>query len=172
MTPQEIRDCIYARLDALGVVYRTIDHPSAASLEECASIRRQLGAMVCRNYFLTTKSRKHWRLCIARPEARLRTSDLSKQAGTPRLSFAGEDDLFEKLHVHPGSVSPMGLIFGEAAEVGVLVDAALRDEKELAFHPCDNTQTLAMSAKDFFEVFLPAAGKEPQWVEFHDFQAL
>lgn len=170
MTAQEIRDSIYTRLDALKIAYRTVEHPPAASLEECAAVAERLGAMVCRNYFLTTKSRRHWRLCIARPEVRLRTSDLSKQAETPRLSFAGEDDLMEKLRVRPGSVSPMGLIFDEAAEVRVLVDAALREQRELAFHPCDNTQTLAMSAEDFFEVFLPAVGKEPQWVEFHDFQ--
>ena len=52
----------------------------------------------------------------------------------------------------------------------LLKDAgALLAETELAFHPCDNTQTLAMGAQDFFDVFLPAVGHAPRFVEIHDF---
>ena len=39
----------------------------------------------------------------------------------------------------------------------------------LAFHPCDNTMTVAMSGGDFFDVFLPAVGVAPTFVEIHDF---
>ena len=169
MDNEDVRAAVYAYLDGLGVAYRTASHPPAAGIGECAAVGERLGAVVCKNYFLTTKSRKHWCLCVVRPEARLRTADVSKQVGTPRLSFAGEDDLMEKLRVRPGSVSPMGLIFDSAAEVRVLVDSGLRALDALAFHPCDNTQTLAMASKDFFGVFLPAVGKAAEWVEIHDF---
>jgi Ala-tRNA(Pro) deacylase len=73
------------------------------------------------------------------------------------------------LNTRPGSVSPMGLLFDGAADVRLLVDSALWAQKELAFHPCDNTATLAMSSKDFFEIFLPAVGKKAEPVEIHDF---
>lgn len=166
MNESDVRGAVYARLDALGVAYRVARHAPAASIDDCAEIGRRLGATVCKNYFLTTKSRRVYCLCVARPEVRLRTSDLSRQAGTPRLSFAGEDALAAMLRARPGSVSPMGLWFDSENRVRLLVDEALRGAGDLAFHPCDNVETLAMSAVDFFERFLPATGHFPQFVTF------
>ena len=164
-----IRAAVYARLAALGIPYRRVRHAPAASLDECASVSRALGAVVCKNYFLTTKSKKHYCLCVVRPEARLRTADISKQVDSPRLTFAGEEELFSMLRERPGSVSPFGLIFDSAAPVRLLMDSALAKLPELAFHPCDNTETLALSTRDFLEKFLPSVGKTPEWVEIHVF---
>lgn len=166
-----LRAAVYARLDALGIPYRRVRHAPAASLDECASVSKTLGAVVCKNYFLTTKSKKHYCLCVVRPEARLRTADISKQVDSPRLTFAGEDELFSMLCERPGSVSPFGLIFDSAAPVRLLMDSALAQLPELAFHPCDNTETLAVSTRDFLEKFLPGVGKEPEWVEIHNFMS-
>ena len=74
--------------------------------------------------------------------------------------------LFGRLRCHGGSASPLGLIFPEAKGVGLIVDSALRDVPTLAFHPCDNTKTVAMSAGDFFGVFLPKTGVVAVDVEF------
>lgn len=164
-----LRAAVYARLDALGIPYRRVRHAPAASLDECASVSRALGAVVCKNYFLTTKSKRHYCLCVVRPEARLRTADISKQVDSPRLTFADEEELFSMLRERPGSVSPFGLIFDSAAPVRLLMDSALAKLPELAFHPCDNTETLALSTRDFLEKFLPSVGKVPEWVEIHDF---
>lgn len=164
-----LRAAVYARLDALDIPYRRVRHAPAASLDECASVSQMLGAVVCKNYFLTTKSKKHYCLCVVRPEARLRTADISKQVDSPRLTFADEGELFSMLRERPGSVSPFGLIFDSAAPVRLLMDSALAELPELAFHPCDNTETLALSTRDFLEKFLPCVGKVPEWVEIHDF---
>lgn len=160
---------IYAFLDGLGVAYRAAEHAPAATMADCADIDRRLGALTPKNIFLTTKNQRNFYLCITRPDARFRTADISKQAGSSRLSFAPEEMLFARLRAHGGSASPLGLIFPEAREVRLLADAALRREAALAFHPCDNTQTIAMSGDDFFGKFLPAAGVEPRFVEIHDF---
>ena len=160
---------VFARLDAMGIEYKFIEHAAVHTIEECAATDALLDSVTVKNYFLTTKNRKRFYLCLVRPEARFRTSDISRQAGTSRLSFAGEADLFALLRVRPGAVSPMGLLFDEAREVGLLVDRALADMDRLAFHPCDNTCTLAMRGADFFGRFLPAAGHVPQFVEVHDF---
>jgi len=73
------------------------------------------------------------------------------------------------LRVHPGAVSPMGLMFDGERQVRLLVDSGLRDVEKIAFHPCDNTCTLAMTAADFFDKFLPGIGCTPFFVEIHDF---
>ena len=45
------------------------------------------------------------------------------------------------------------------------MDRALRDEARLIFHPCVNTASVAMSTRDFLEVFLPAVRKTPVFIE-------
>ena len=160
---------VYARLDALGISYVSMEHAPAMTIEDCLENDKSLGGVTAKNYFLTTKNQKNFFLCLVRPEARFKTSDISKQVGSSRLSFGNEDQMQELLHVHPGSVSPMGLMFDGENRVRLLVDAGLKEIEKIAFHPCDNTQTLVMKTADFFDVFLPAVQHEPTFVEIHDF---
>ena len=158
-------EAVYAFLDGLGIAYRVAAHAPAYTMADCAAIDATFGALMVKNIFLTTKSRKRYWLCITRPDARFHTSDISKQVGSPRLSFAPEDMLFARLRCHGGSASPLGLIFPEARGVGLIVDKALYTVETLAFHPCDNTRTVAMAGRDFFGRFLPETGAEVVNVE-------
>ena len=156
-------------LEGLGIPCRLLEHAPTATMEACAAVDQALHALTPKNIFLTTKNGRRFYLCLTRPEARFRTADISKQAGSSRLSFAPEDKLFEHLRCHGGSASPLGLIFDAEKSVHLLVDAALRDVQALAFHPCDNTLTLAMGGGDFFGKYLTSLGIEPLFVEIHDF---
>ena len=158
-------DEVYAFLDRLGIEYRVAGHAPAFTMEDCAEVDRRLGALTVKNIFLTTKNRRHFYLCLARPDARFHTADVSKQVGSSRLSFAPEEMLFGHLRCHGGSASPLGLIFPEARGVGLIVDSTLRGQPVLAFHPCDNTRTVAMAGADFFGKFLPAVGVEAAEVD-------
>jgi len=160
---------VYARLDEMGISYVSMEHAPAHTIEDCLENDRQLGGVTAKNYFLTTKNQKNFYLCLVRPEARFKTSDISKQVNSSRLSFGTEEQMTGLLRVHPGSVSPLGLLFDNENRVRLLVDSGLREIEKIAFHPCDNTQTLVMKTVDFFEVFLPGAGHEPTFVEIHDF---
>ena len=160
---------VYARLDAMGIQYKSMEHAPAMTIGDCLENDKALGGVTAKNYFLTTKNQKNFYLCLVRPEARFRTSDISKQVASSRLSFGTEAQMQELLRVHPGSVSPMGFLFDPENRVRLLVDAGLAQVEKIAFHPCDNTQTLVMDSKDFFDVFLPGVGHEPIFVEIHDF---
>ena len=156
-------------LDALGIRYRISEHAPTATMAACAEIDGELHALTPKNIFLTTKNGRRFYLCLTRPEARFRTADISRQAGSSRLSFAPEDRLYDLLKCHPGAASPLGLIFDRDHAVSLLIDSALLDTPSLAFHPCDNTLTLAMSGADFFDQYLPAVEAVPVYVEIHDF---
>lgn len=160
---------VYAYLDSLGIAYQKVGHEAVFTIQECAPIDDLLHAVVAKNYFLATKHRDRFYLCLVRPDVRFKSVDISRQIGSTRLSFGPEDALERLLRVHPGAVSPMGLIFDTEKQVQLLVDSGLKQERRIAFHPCDNTQTLAMGAQDFFDVFLPAVGHAPRFVEVHDF---
>lgn len=161
----EIAQTVLSALEGMGIRYRLSAHAPTATMEACAEIDRALGALTPKNIFLTTKNRKRHYLCLARPEARFVTSDVSRQAGSSRLSFAPEEALQALLRCRSGAASPLGLIFDAERRVGLLVDRALLGCPTLAFHPCDNTLTAAMDAEDFFGSFLTEVGVEPVFVD-------
>ncbi len=156
---------ILARLSALGIAYDWCEHPAAHTIEDCQWAEQRLNARVPKNLFLAPRNLSAHYLCVVRGDASFRTADISKQIGSSRLSFGPEEDL-RLLRTFPGAISPLGLMFPEAAPVRLLVDERLLEAPRLAFHPNDNTRTLAMSGGDFFTVFLPATGHSPKWVTF------
>lgn len=160
---------VFERLAAMGIGFRQMSHPEAATMEACRAVEAAFDAVMPKNIFLTPRNGSAYYLLITRPNARYKTSDISKQLGSARLSFAPADRLYEYLRCTPGAITPMGLMFDEGRVVKLAVDSALRDAETLAFHPCINTMSLAMSGRDFFEKYLPAIGWEPTFVEIHDF---
>ena len=160
---------VYAKLDELGISYETVAHPPVMTIEDCLENDKKLGAVTAKNFFLATKNMKNFYLCLTRPNARFKSSDISKQLGSARLHFGPEEYLEQFLKLKPGAVSPMGLIFDEGRNVRLVVDSALLQTEKLAFHPCINTETLAMRTEDFFGKFLPGIGSGAQLVEIHDF---
>lgn len=160
---------VYEYLNALGIEYESVTHPPVETIADCLENDHRLGAVTAKNYFLCTKNLKNFYLCLTRPNARFKSGDISAQLGSARLHFAPEEYMEAFLHLKPGSVSPMGLIFDEEHRVRLAVDLRLKDAKKLAFHPCINTQTLAMQTTDFFEKFLPSIGCDVCWIEIHDF---
>ena len=69
------------------------------------------------------------------------------------------------LHTHPGAVSPMGLIFPEAAPVRLLCDRSLTALPAIAFHPLTPAASLWMPADAFFRRFLPLTGHEVTFLD-------
>lgn len=69
------------------------------------------------------------------------------------------------LHISPGSVSVMGLMHDTECRVQLLIDRDLLEGEFFGCHPCMNTSSIRLRMKDLLEVFLPAVGHEPLYVE-------
>lgn len=69
------------------------------------------------------------------------------------------------LHISPGSVSVMGLMHDREHRVQLLIDREILQGEFFGCHPCVNTSSLRLRLKDLLEVFLPAVGHEPLYVE-------
>ena len=165
----KIADEVFARLEKMGIEFQRAEHDAAATMADCRKVEEILHAVMPKNIFLCPRRKSCYWLLLARPDARYKTSDISKQLGVSRLSFAPEEELHAFLRTFPGAITPLGLMFDREKRVQLAVDAALRDAGRLAFHPCDNTKSVAMTGTDFFGKYLPALGVEPVFVEIHDF---
>ena len=159
---KEIR--CYDFLDNLGIDYQRIDHEPAATMEICAEIDKTLGATICKNLLLCNRQCTTFYLLMLPGEKNFRTSVLSKEIGSSRLSFADAKYMEEFLDITPGSVSVLGLMNDHGNRVQLLIHEDVLKGKFVGCHPCINTSSLRLKTADLMEKIIPAMGHEPQLV--------
>ena len=159
---KEIRS--YDLLDKLGVQYQRIDHEAAMTMEACAEIDRVLDATICKNLLLCNRQCTSFYLLMIPGDKVFKTSELSKQIGSSRLSFAKPEYMEQFLDITPGSVSVLGLMNDKENHVQLLIDEDVLKGEYFGCHPCINTSSLRLRTKDLMETIIPAMGHEPRIV--------
>lgn len=160
--PKEQR--CYELLDSLGVEYARVDHEHADTIEACHEIESSLGALICKNLFLTNRQQTEFYLLLMPGDKPFKTKLLSKQLGTARLSFASPEHMEQYLDITPGSVSVLGLM-NDGGKVHLVIDRDLLKDEFIGCHPCINTSTLRLRTEDVIGKLLPAVGHEYSLVE-------
>lgn len=156
---------VYSLLNKLGIQYQTLCHEAAHTMEQCAEVEKVLGAPICKNLFLCNRQQTQFYLVMLPGGKVFKTKQITSQLGCARLSFAGEEHMVNLLHIHPGAVSPMGLMNDTEKKVMLVIDKDLFNNDIFGCHPCVNTASLKLSLKELVEIFLPAVGHEHRVVE-------
>ena len=159
---KEIR--CYDFLDNLGIDYQRIDHDAAATMEICAEIDKTLGATICKNLLLCNRQCTSFYLLMIPGDKNFRTSVLSKEIGSSRLSFADAKYMEDFLDITPGSVSILGLMNDHGNRVQLLIDEEVLQGEYIGCHPCINTSSLRIKTADMVSKIIPALGHEPRLV--------
>lgn len=167
--PEEL--ACYDLLDSLGILYDRVDHAHADTIEACHEVEKVLGWPVCKNLFLCNRQKTQYYLLMLEGDKVFKTKDLSKQLGVARLSFAGTEDMVEMLHVHPGSVTVLGLHNDAENKVQLVIDRPIYEGRLVSCHPCISTSTLTMTREDMLEKLLPAIHHAPIVVDLPDPEA-
>ena len=151
---KEIR--VYDLLDRLGICYEQVDHEAAMTMEACHAADEAMGTKMCKNLLLCNRQQTDFYLLMLPGEKVFKTSVLSKQIGSSRLSFAGGEHMERLLDITPGSLSVLGLMNDREMEVRLLIDRDLLGEDFIGVHPCVNTSSLKLRLSDLLEKILPA----------------
>ena len=159
---KEIR--CYDLLDKLGVEYQRIDHEAAMTMEACVEIDKVLDATICKNLLLCNRQATAFYLLMIPGDKQFKTSVLSKEIGSSRLSFAKPEYMLEYLDITPGSVSVLGLMNDREHRVQLLIDEDVLKGEFFGCHPCINTSSLRLKTSDLMEKIIPAMGHEPRIV--------
>ena len=162
---KEIR--VYDKLDELGIEYYRVDHIPLDTMEACEAVEREnvlAPATICKNLFLCNRQETRFFLLMMVADKKFKTSIVSKQIGTARLSFGSAENMERFLDITPGSMSVMGLMNDTEHRVELLIDEDILAGEYFGCHPCINTTSMRLKVKDLLEKFLPA-------VE-HDFTAV
>lgn len=155
---------VYHFLKGLSIPFLRIDHAPVHTMEDCQAIDAALGGEICKNLFLCNQQKTRFYLLMIQADKSFKTKDISRQLGISRLSFGTPEHMQRLLHVSPGAVSPMGLLFDSAKDVRLLMDSDLQREESLGCHPCVNTASIRMAMADFLNLYLPATGHAPTFV--------
>ena len=160
---KEIR--CYDLLDRLGVEFQRIDHEAAMTMEACVEIDKVLDATICKNLLLCNRQCTAFYLLMIPGDKVFKTSVLSKEIGSSRLSFAKPEYMLEYLDITPGSVSVLGLMNDHDHHVELLMDEDVLKGEYFGCHPCINTSSLRLLTRDLMEKILPAVHHSPRIVE-------
>lgn len=160
--PKEIR--CYDLLDRLGVEYQRIDHEAAMTMEACAAIDEALNAVICKNLLLCNRQCTVFYLLMIPGDKSFKTSVLSKEIGSSRLSFAAPEYMEKFLDITPGSLSVLGLMNDKENQVQLLIDEDVLKGAYFGCHPCINTSSLRIATRDLMESILPALNHQPRIV--------
>ena len=159
---KEIRT--YDFLDSLGVTYQRIDHEPAMTMEVCADIDAALEATICKNLLLCNRQCTAFYLLMIPGSKHFKTTELSHQIGSSRLSFAAPEYMEAFLDITPGSLSILGLMNDKEKKVQLLIDEDVLKGEFVGMHPCINTSSLRLTTDDLVNRVIPAMGHEPRVV--------
>ena len=160
LDPQQL----FARLDALGIAHRTVEHPPVFTVEQAKALRGDLPGHHIKNLFLRNRKEEMW-LVVALEDRAVDLKRLGEVLGAGKLSFGSPDRLRRTLGVEPGSVTPLALANDTAGAVRLALDRGLADGQPVNAHPLVNTMTTALSLDGLHRLFA-ATGHEPRWLDF------
>ena len=161
--PKEVR--VYDFLDALGISFERVDHEAAMTMEACLEVDAALEATMCKNLMLCNRQCTDFYILLLPGDKKFKTSVLSKQIGSSRLSFADGQYMESFLDITPGSLSVLGLMNDKENRVQLLIDKDVLTGEYIGVHPCVNTASLKLRTSDLVEKIIPAMGHEPTYVE-------
>lgn len=144
-------------LAELGIEYERFEHEPAETMEICRRVAGGTGLRHCKNLFLTNKRGTEFYLVLLGDDKRFRTSSVSRQLGSSRLSFATEAQLESILGLTEGSVSITGLLNDKNHIVHPALDGDLLKREKLLIHPNINTASLAIGTRDILK-FIASLG--------------
>ena len=146
--PAYDRATLLAKLDAMGIETRTVEHEAVATVEESSGVHRDLAGAHTKNLFVKDKKGRLF-LVVVPAHARVDLKKLHAAIGAQgRVSFGRPEQLWECLGVRPGSVTVFAVVNDRTGWVTTVLDEEIADADTVCGHPLENTATTAIAQHD------------------------
>lgn len=157
---------IYEYLDKLGIWYEVSEHEAVFNMEELAKLNLPYEGCDAKNLFVRDDKKSCYYLITVCGDKRVDLKDFKEKNNTRRLTFCSESDLFDKLNLTPGSVTPFGLLNDKECLVKFYLDKDLflNNDSIIGIHPNDNTATVWIKSIDLINI-IKTHGNEVNIVE-------
>lgn len=137
----------------LGIDYTLVRHIAIFSRADEEKVKDiDFKGEICKNLFLKDKKNNRFYLVSLPVFKRADLKKISDEINSHRLSFGNEEELWEKLHIKPGSVSILNVIGAPNTDVTFVIDKEIMGYDNVSFHPNDNTASIAFSPKNIEKI--------------------
>lgn len=146
---QEVLDVF----DRLNIKYDLVRHPAIFNREDEELVKNiKFGGKCCKNLFVKDKKANKFYLVSLPVDKRANLKLISDEIRCSRFSFGNEVELWDKLHIKPGSVSILNVIGAPDTDVTFVIDEDILSYENVSFHPNDNTASIAFSPNDIEKI--------------------
>jgi Ala-tRNA(Pro) deacylase len=149
---QNRRERVFALLDKFGIQYEIVEHAAMFSAADNELHEQDINATIFKNLFLRNKDKSRYYLYSLPIIKRADLAALANTISETRFSFGNENELWEKLRIRPGSVSPLNVIDAPETDVEILIDREIFACGRFGIHPNDNTATVILSPEDLLKI--------------------
>ena len=151
---------LIAHLAGIGIDAPVVPYPAHSSIEAGKRLRGDLPGTFTKNLLLKDKKGLLF-FVTAFEDTDIDLKSLHTKIGAQgRLGFASADLMAERLHVTPGTATPLGLINDTENTITLVVDDTLAGAEQLNFHPMNHNESIGLSWSQF-GTFLASCGREP-----------
>lgn len=143
---------IYAYLNKKNIKYEVTNHESVYTMEELSNIYVPYPGGDAKNLFLKDDKKKTYYLITVKGDKRVDLKEFRNKNNTRSLSFASSTELFNKMKLMPGSVTPLGLLNNVDKDIIYFIDRCFFDSNIIGIHPNDNTATVWLNPNNLIEI--------------------
>lgn len=143
---------VFEVFDELGIKYEDTKHPALYTCADNDKYNLRFDGVVCKNLFIRNKSKRNYYLVSLPVDKRLDLKLLQEKLCEKKLSFASEEELWEKLMIKPGAVSLLNVVNASKTDVIFIIDKSVLNGDRVGFHPNVNTHTVLFSSKDIVKI--------------------
>jgi Ala-tRNA(Pro) deacylase len=148
------------------VTFDYFEHIPVFTVEESEQIKHNIPWTHTKNLFLSDKKGWFYLVSIA-AHKRFPINAFRKAVGMKECSFASAEQLYQKLHLIPGSVSLFWLIYDRPPTVHVYLDEDLSTATQVGRHPNRNDATIVLD-KNMIKRFLQCTTHQAKIISFDD----
>ncbi len=146
-----------------NIEYGYFEHEPLLTMEDSYLYTTHIPGEHCKNLFLCDKKKTNYYHIITFGQKEIDLKTLQETIGSTRLSFPSAERLESILHLEPGCVNPLTMIYTED-NVHYYFDEELLNCDYLIFCPGSTDESINMSVKEF-KKFIQAAEKEVKFIK-------
>lgn len=139
------------KLNELNIPFEIVEHEPALTTEQADSFIEGIEGVRTKTMFLTNKKKTEFYLLIMDDKKRLDMDKFKEIVASKQIKMASENNLFEKMMLPPGIVSPFGLLNNEDKDIKVYIDKEIEGEERMCFHPNTNEKTIFLKTSDLLK---------------------
>lgn len=147
------KNAILKLLESNGISYELTEHPAVFNMDEASELKLPYPQDEAKNLFVRDDKKRGYYLITVKGNKRVDLKQFRNDQGIRPLSFASDADLWQRLQLKPGYVTPLGLLNSTDHDVILYLDSAFLDDScRIGVHPNDNTATLWLNTCDLIQL--------------------